>query len=309
MNFYDVLGITHSASKEEIKKAYHRLILIYHPDKCSDYDSKDKFQEIQAAYEILYDDEKRKDYDNMTTEEKHQLYDLVKQYFTQIRPEYLYMYTSMINFVYGNEKGESEFQTDINNLNIKGFIGKIIEKVKDIYGKKIINVEGNSYDLHVSLKDRYNNKMKNIKIGDNSYIVPVHKNQIIIDDIFRGKVNINIIYDRDINYKVIDDSNLFCVKIVSLSQYIYGGKVKIYDVNLDIVWLEFDSCLERKPVFVIKNRGLPFVGSDNDQRGDLFVYLVIEGINTRVNSDENSVTENYRVVVEDTLKLIFPPIE
>jgi molecular chaperone DnaJ len=62
-DYYDVLGISKNASKEEIKKAYRKLALKYHPDKNPDKDAAEKFKEISEAYAVLYDDEKRKLYD------------------------------------------------------------------------------------------------------------------------------------------------------------------------------------------------------------------------------------------------------
>lgn len=63
--FYSKLGIDPSSSKAEIKKAYRTLSMKYHPDKNNNTDeSKQKFQEINEAYETLSDDEKRKQYDN-----------------------------------------------------------------------------------------------------------------------------------------------------------------------------------------------------------------------------------------------------
>jgi len=63
-DFYKILGVSKSSTKKEIKKAYRKLAMKYHPDKNPDDDTaSDKFKEIGEAYEILADDEKRKTYD------------------------------------------------------------------------------------------------------------------------------------------------------------------------------------------------------------------------------------------------------
>jgi len=62
-DYYEVLGVGRDASKSEIKKAYRRLALKYHPDKSKDKGTEDKFKEISEAYAVLSDDEKRKQYD------------------------------------------------------------------------------------------------------------------------------------------------------------------------------------------------------------------------------------------------------
>ena len=63
-DYYDVLGISRSASPQEIKKAYLKLAKKYHPDKNSDDpDAEKKFKELSEAYDILKDDQKKAAYD------------------------------------------------------------------------------------------------------------------------------------------------------------------------------------------------------------------------------------------------------
>lgn len=62
-DFYEVLGISKSASKAEIKSAYRKLALQYHPDRNKEADAEEKFKEINEAYEILSNDQKKQAYD------------------------------------------------------------------------------------------------------------------------------------------------------------------------------------------------------------------------------------------------------
>jgi molecular chaperone DnaJ len=64
MNLYEVLGLEKSASKEDIKKAYIKLAMQYHPDRNGwDKEAEKKFKEINEAYSTLSDDPKRQQYD------------------------------------------------------------------------------------------------------------------------------------------------------------------------------------------------------------------------------------------------------
>ena len=63
-DYYEVLGVSKSASADEIKSAYRKLAMKYHPDRNpGDEEAKSKFQEASEAYEVLSNDEKRQRYD------------------------------------------------------------------------------------------------------------------------------------------------------------------------------------------------------------------------------------------------------
>lgn len=62
-DYYEVLGLARGASKDEIKKAFRKLAFEYHPDRNKDGDAEAKFKEINEAYSVLSDDNKRAGYD------------------------------------------------------------------------------------------------------------------------------------------------------------------------------------------------------------------------------------------------------
>jgi len=65
-DYYKVLGVSQNATLEEIKKAYRRLANTYHPDKNpGNKEAEEKFKEINEAYEVLSDKDKRRQYDAM----------------------------------------------------------------------------------------------------------------------------------------------------------------------------------------------------------------------------------------------------
>jgi len=62
-SLYETLGVSENASADEIKRAYRKLARKYHPDINKDPDAEEKFKEINAAYEVLSDPEKKRQYD------------------------------------------------------------------------------------------------------------------------------------------------------------------------------------------------------------------------------------------------------
>lgn len=75
MDYYETLGVNKSATAAEIKKAYRKLALKYHPDKTSgDKVAEEKFKEVSEAYAVLSDVEKKKQYDTYGSTDFHQRY-------------------------------------------------------------------------------------------------------------------------------------------------------------------------------------------------------------------------------------------
>ena len=72
-DYYQVLGVKKDASAAEIKKAYRKLAMKYHPDHTKgDKSAEEKFKKISEAYAVLSDDKKRKEYDTFGSEGFHQ---------------------------------------------------------------------------------------------------------------------------------------------------------------------------------------------------------------------------------------------
>jgi len=64
-DYYEVLGVPRNATKDQVKDAYRKMAMQYHPDRNKDPEAEERFKEISEAYAVLSDDQKRNQYDTM----------------------------------------------------------------------------------------------------------------------------------------------------------------------------------------------------------------------------------------------------
>lgn len=179
-NYYQILGISESCSASEIKKAFRVLAKKYHPDKTSQSD--EKFKEINEAYSILGNIEKRKQYDQL------------------LNKGHIFVNLADLNVYIESEATLTEL-----------IIGKTFEFKYKIFKKSVFNISSKNMNakLYVNLKTEY--YPITYENGD-MYIMLKMKNLGSIFEIeeFNGfsEKNIENRGDLQIKIKIITDSNI-----------------------------------------------------------------------------------------------------
>ena len=142
-NYYDILGVSKSASQDEMKKAYRKLAMKHHPDRnAGNKEAEKKFKELNDAYDVLKDDDKRAMYDRHGESAFAQQGGRRQQ-----------------NQGFEFEEGFGDFSDVFNNIFGGGF-----GSGRSSQSKKSVSVNGSDlrYNLTISLEDAYNGKKQNI---------------------------------------------------------------------------------------------------------------------------------------------------
>ncbi len=193
MDLYEILEIKPTASEIEIKKAYLKLVKIYHPDRNASPDASDKFQKIQSAYDILSNDKSRQEYQKMNQQEKTSFVEILEK-----------IIRDNINFdefkKYGINLPNTDFSFIQNNF-INFFrsinVGELLELFKKgIVPKKNFNNQINCSESDVELYDE--------SFAEYYYTLPIS---------FQKVNRLDIIIDLDIKLGDVLNNNKRKIKI------------------------------------------------------------------------------------------------
>lgn len=262
-DLYVILELDRNCSDNDIKKAYKRLALKYHPDKCGGDST--KFKKINNAYQILSDPEKRKQYDYTNLN----LYKMIIQKIIDI---ILNITKNKTPNIYKEPEIKLKIPVTIKEIYHKE-IKKITIKVKRWVDQKFIEKKVNLYLSLLNYQDEYVYKNQ----GDDYYESNILKrsNVILILDIKEENIRRDKLFskydlhiDRDISlYQVYfglnDDFDVFNKKI----------EIKV-DSNTILDYIKSSSNFSYMKI--LKNEGLPFYENEEEKRGDLFVFYSIK---------------------------------
>jgi len=240
MDHYATLGVAKNATPDEIKKAYRKLASQHHPDKGGD---KAKFQEIQTAYDILGDAEKRKQYDNPA--QPFQFQDFSAEGFGGIN----------INDIFGQifkdhtgprNMHRQVFRTRVDVTLQEAYHGtnKMLE-LHTLNGKKVV-------DIKVPKGVNHNDQMRFDKVMDNGILI----------------VEFNMIPDLKFDRK---GSDLYCNQSISVLDLIAGSEFHFKTISGKELNVTIKPKTQPFQTIRISGQGMPVVNTNG--YGDQYILL------------------------------------
>ncbi|MBP8042924.1 MAG: DnaJ domain-containing protein [Bacteroidales bacterium] len=279
-DYYKVLGVSKSATQDEIKKAYRKLAIKYHPDKNKgNKQAEEKFKEIAEANDVLSDPEKRKKYDELGSN--------WSQYGNYSQPgtggysqRYYYDgnnatgFSDGINDIFGKGHGFSDF--------FNMFFGSQTDERFSPQQKKAGNLQA---QLTLTLEEAYKGVSKVINLGDEKIRLNIKpgtsdgqklkisgKGQKGSRNMAAGDLYVIIAIAPHKLFSV-NGNDLMCKMLVDISTAVLGGKIEIPTLS-GHVNMAIPPETDDGKTFRLKGMGMPDYDYPS-KKGDLYVNLHI----------------------------------
>ncbi|MBL3657656.1 DnaJ C-terminal domain-containing protein [Fulvivirga sediminis] len=306
-DYYKILGVSKSATKEEIRKAYRKLAVKYHPDKNpDDKAAEDKFKEISEANEVLGDPEKRKLYDQLGANWKQYQqtgYDpntRGRSHSEQRRGGRKYSYNSHgdASDIFGSSGFSDFFESFFggsshgfdNSRGFNGFNTNSSRPGSDLSG-----------DIHISLQEAYTGTERIVDLGDQKIKVKIKPGAY--DGLrlrVKGKgekgiggqagnlfLNIKILPNPDYNRQGDD---LYINVSIDLFTALLGGKQEISTLT-GKVNINIPEGTQNDKQLRLKGKGMPKYGKNGN--GDLYVKLQVK-LPEKLNDHQRSLLKELK---------------
>lgn len=282
--YYKLLGITKTATADEIKKAYRKLAVKYHPDKNpNDKVAEEKFKEINEAYEVLGNEEKRKKYDELGENWKH--YQQGGPQAQQGNQGGDFDWSQWTNTGRRGQKAGGEFDE-----------GDFSDFFSSVFGDRFSGggqrqqrkYKGQDYnaEMQISLEEAYSGTTRMVDLDNQKLqlkLKPGIRDKQILRLKGKGGKGVNGGPDGDVfitvhipehpHYKRKED-DLYCDIPVDLYTAVLGGQITIRTLRNPIK-MTINKETDNGKILRLKGMGMPVYGKTNEF-GDLLAKVIIK---------------------------------
>lgn len=281
-DYYNILGVTKTATQEEIKKAYRKLAVKYHPDKNSgDKTAEEKFKEVGEAYEVLKDPEKRAKYDQLGANWK------------QAQAESQQGSSDYVNYGQpGQGNGSYYYEGDLGDM-FGGQGSNFSDFFKSYFGgsggrqgggNRRPRTGSNLYaDMEITLDEAFSGSTRILDVDGEKLRVKTKPGAYSGLELRikgkgnpgenggeRGDIYVRISVLPDPNY-TIDGSNLICTADVDLYTAVLGGKIEVNTLAGKLA-VPVSGGSQNGSKLRLRGKGMPVYGKPGEA-GDLYVQL------------------------------------
>jgi curved DNA-binding protein len=288
-DYYKILGVEKDATKEEIKKAYRKLALKYHPDRNPDNkQAEEKFKEITEANEVLSDPDKRKKYDQLGANWKYYqqpgaggpgMEDFFSQFGGRGGGRTTYQFSGDLGDMFGNIGGFSDFFESFfggrgagsrrgpftNAQKGQDYEANLNLTLEEVFNgvERQLSVDGKKLKVKIKQGSRDNTKLRLRGMG----AAGSHGGE-------KGDLYLNI-HVLDHPFYEVKGDDLYYNLDVDLYTAVLGGNVQIQ--TLDHKKLSIVIPPETDNGKLLKLRGQGMIMKDNkSRRGDLYVRIIVQ---------------------------------
>jgi len=290
-DYYKILGLEKGVDQEEVKKAYRKLAMKYHPDKNpNNREAEEKFKKISEAYAVLSDIEKRKQYDTYGSDQFSQRYSQEDIFRNVDLNEILrgFGFGGMGGGFRGSggQRGGFSFQT--------GGAGSF----DDIFGGGHANYsapqkgEDLHYNLSITLEEAVAGAEKQISLRSEKKVTEITVK--IPAGINTGKklrlsgkgypgINNGINGDLYLNINVLphplfarDGNDLYLERTISFSQAVLGSSIEVPTIDGSVKRLKIPPGTQCGTKIRLKGLGIPALKGSGSSHGDQFVKISVD---------------------------------
>ena len=289
MNFekaIKLLDIKGSFTERELKKAYFKQALKYHPDKNKDENTKVRFQDIGEAYGFLL--KNGKDYKDYTKLSFRQMLEKCLQ-MIQVESDWetLFVQTTLHSLLldYKNisikvfETMRKERALEVYEFFVKyGDIFSISEdwllKMRNIIKKKM---EGdNIIILNPNLEDMLNDKIYKLELEDRTYYIPLWHNELCYDA-SGNDIIIRCIPELDINLTIDNDNNMYYIAHETITNVLNNKKMVVTMGNKVFEIPSSELKIIARQIYTLYEKGILYINTeniyDNEKRGHIYIDI------------------------------------
>lgn len=288
-DYYKILGVEKSAGLDDIKKAYRKLANKYHPDKNQgNKESESKLKEINEAYEVLKDKDKRAKYDNLGSS------------YSRFRNTGGNTNDFNWNEWYQNQQGSSGggfqdvgdfFSSAGNNVSdffekiFGGFSGESQTNRRSTRTSRLRKGEDLEALIEISLEEAYNGTTRMIDVNGQKISIQIPKGtteekKLKITGMGNPGSSEQLNGDLILSFKISDSGNIMLKGNdlvmdchIDLFTAIFGGETELHFLGKSV---KINIPEKSQSGKVLKLKGLGFANKKTNQSGDLFIKIMID---------------------------------